>query len=142
MMVRYMSFQLQPKYYRRYVDDTFLMFEKRDHLKKFLKYKFSRHQSIKFTFEEEYNIKITFMDKPTTTAGDELQKSLFREKKFSGVYLSFNSHLPSEYKKGLLCTLLYRGCNICSNYNIPYLKFAWQITLSHNCVLINSLINL
>ena len=30
--------QFRPKYYRRYVDDIFLMFESRDHVKKFLRY--------------------------------------------------------------------------------------------------------
>ena len=47
--------------------------------------------------------------------GNELQTSLFRKKTFIGVYLNFNSHLPSEYKKGLLHTLLYQAYNICSN---------------------------
>ena len=32
-----------------YVDDVFLMFEKKDHVKKFLKYMNSRHQNIKVT---------------------------------------------------------------------------------------------
>ena len=83
------------------------MFEKQDHVKKFLKYMNSHHQYIKFTFEEEHNKKIAFLDISITRVGNELQTSLFRKKTFSGVYLNFNSHLPFEYKKGLLHTLLY-----------------------------------
>ena len=83
------------------------MFEKKDHGKKFLKYMNSRHQNIKFTFEEEHNNKIAFLDISITRVGNELQTSLLRKKTLSGVYLNFNSHLPSEHKKGLLYTLLY-----------------------------------
>ena len=91
----------------------------------------SHHQNIKFTFEEEHNNKIVFLDISKTRVGNELQTSLFRKKTFIGVYLNFNSHLPSEYKKGLLYTLLYRAYNICSNYtnlrqDIGYLKPVWQ----------------
>ena len=111
-----MSPYFKPKYYRQYVDDTFLMFEKKYHVKKFLKYMNSRHQNIKFTFEEKHNNKIPFLDISITRVGNELETSLFRKETFSGVYLSFNSHLPSECKKGLLHTLLYRAYNICSNY--------------------------
>ena len=58
-------------------------------------------------------------------------KHPYFERTFSGVYLNFNSHLPSEYKKDLLHTLLYRAYNICSNYTnlhqeIVYLKSVWQ----------------
>ena len=123
--------QFKPKYYCRYVDDIFLMFEKQDHVKKFLKYMNSRHHNIKFTFEEEHNNKIAYLDRSITRVGNELQTSLFRKKTFSGVYLNFNSHLPSEYKKGLVHTLLYRTYNICSNdtnlhKDIAYLKSVWQ----------------
>ena len=121
----------KPKYYHRYMDDIFLMFEKKDHMKKFLKYMNSYHQNIKFTFEEEHNNKIAFLDISITKVGNELQTSLFRKKTFSGVYLNLNSHLPFEYKKGLLHTLLYRAYNIYSNYTnlhqeIVYLKSVWQ----------------
>ena len=45
-----MSPYFKPKYYRQYVDDIFLMFEKKYHVKKYMN---SRHQNIKFTFEEK-----------------------------------------------------------------------------------------
>ena len=41
--------QFQPKYYHRYVNNIFLMFESRDHVKKFLKYMNLCHPSIQFT---------------------------------------------------------------------------------------------
>ena len=107
------------------------MFEKKDHVKKFLKYTNLRHKNIKFTFEEEHNNKITFLNISITWVGNELNEldiSIFISKKtFSGVYLNFNSHLSSEYKKGLLQALVYRAYNGCSDYTnihqeIVYLK--------------------
>ena len=53
------------------------MFEKQDQVKKFLKYMNSRHQNIKFTFEEEHNNKIAFLDISITRVGNDLQTSLF-----------------------------------------------------------------
>ena len=131
MLLNKCPLQFKPKYYRRYVDDILLMFKKQDHVMKFLTYMNSRHQNIKSIFEEEHNNKIAFLDISITRVGNELQTSLFRKKTFSGVYLNFNSHLPSEYKKGLLYTLLYRAYNICPNYTnlhqeIVYLKSVWQ----------------
>ena len=69
--------QFKSKYYGRYIDDMFLMFEKKDHVKRFLKYMNSRHQNIKFTFDEEHNNNITFLDISITRVGNKLQTSLF-----------------------------------------------------------------
>ena len=54
--------QFQPKYYRRYVNDIFLMFESSDHIKEFFRYMNSRHPNIRFTCEEESNNEISFLD--------------------------------------------------------------------------------
>ena len=123
--------QFRPKYYRRYVDDIFLMFESRDHVKKFFKYMNSRHPNIQFTCEEESNNKISFLDISVTRINNKLTTSLYRKKTFSGVYLNFNSFLPMDYKKGLIHTLLFRAYNICADYvtlhtEIEFLKSIWQ----------------
>ena len=52
--------QFKQQFYRRYVDDIFVMFKKRDHLKKFLRYINSRHRNIKFTCEEKKTTKYRF----------------------------------------------------------------------------------
>ena len=41
--------------YRRYVDDTFLLFRSRERIKKFFKYVNCQHSNIKFTFKGEEN---------------------------------------------------------------------------------------
>ena len=54
--------QFKPQFYCRNVDDILVMFNKRDHVKKFLRYINSRHGNIKFTCEEEKDNKISFLD--------------------------------------------------------------------------------
>ena len=91
----------------------------------------SRHPKIKFTCEEENNNKISFLDISETRTANKITTSIFRKKKFIGVYLNFHSHLPTDYKKGLIDTLLHRSYNICTDdasfhQEILFLKSVWQ----------------
>ena len=94
------SVQFAPEYYRHYVDDIFLLFKAKDHSKKFFRYMNSRHANIKFTCEELNDNKISFLDISITRTENKFTMSIFRKKTFSGVYLNFHSHLPTDYKKG------------------------------------------
>ena len=123
--------QFKPLYYRRYVDDIFLMFQNKSQVLKFLRYMNSRHQNIRFTVEEEENGSLSFLDIKITRNGDKLMTSIHRKKTFSGVYLNYDSFLPRDYKRGLISTLLYRAYTLCSDYNsiheeISKLKTIWQ----------------
>ena len=53
--------QFAPKFYRCYVDDIFLLFKAKDHVKKFVRYMNPHHPNIKFTCEEENDNKISFL---------------------------------------------------------------------------------
>ena len=75
-------------------------------MKKFLKYMNSRHQNIKFTFEEEQNNTIAFLDKSITRIGNELRTSLFQKKTFSGVYLILTATYHLNTKR-VCCTPCY-----------------------------------
>ena len=116
-------------YYRRFVDDIFLMFEHKDHVKKFLRYVNSRHRNIQFTCEEESNDKISFLDISITRSKNKLMTSLYRKKTFSGVYMNYNSFLPTNYKKGLIDTLLFRSYNICADYSILHNEIKYLKTI-------------
>ena len=123
--------QFAPKYYRRYVDDIFLLFQAKDHVKKFFRYMNSRHPNIKFTCEEGNDNKISFLDISITRTENTLTTSIFKKKTFSGVYSNFHSHLPTDYKKGLISTFLHCSYNICSDYTslhqeILFVKSVWQ----------------
>ena len=43
----------KPLYYRRYVDDTFVIFKQQSHVTQFLDYLNTRHRNINFTYEME-----------------------------------------------------------------------------------------
>ena len=54
--------EYRPLYYRRYVDDIFVLFKSSDHLKRFQSYLNSCHVSMSFTIETEQENKISFLD--------------------------------------------------------------------------------
>ena len=99
--------QFRPKYYRRFVDDIFFMSEHKDRVKKFLRYINSLHRNSQFTCEEESNDQISFLDISITISKNKLVTSLYRKKRFSGVYLNYSSFLPTNSKKSLIDALLF-----------------------------------
>ena len=109
--------QFKPIYYKRYMDDTFLLFNSQNDVKKFHKYIGSRHKNISFTFEIENNNNLAFLDVLVSRTGDEFLTSLYRKPTFSGLYSNFSSYMPTDYKKGLIYTLLYRGFSLCTNWS-------------------------
>ena len=52
----------KPLFYRRFVDDTYLIFHDRDDCELFLEYVNCQHSSIKFTLEVESNNSLPFLD--------------------------------------------------------------------------------
>ena len=119
--------QFRPTYYRRYMDDTFVLFESEDQVKKFHKYIGSRHKNMSFTFEVENNNCLPFLDVLVSRESKTFSTSLYRKPTFSGLYSNFLSFMPTEYKKGLVFTLLYRGFTLCTDWSkfraeLVYLK--------------------
>ena len=54
--------QIKPVDYRRYVDNTFVLFKSKEHLKLFVSYINSKYKNIKFTFETEGSNNVSFLD--------------------------------------------------------------------------------
>ena len=52
----------KPIVYRRFVDETFLLFQSKDHVEKFRNYLNKQHKNIKFTSEIEENGLLSFLD--------------------------------------------------------------------------------
>jgi len=75
----------KPKLYKRYLDDTFIVFENADKAKKFYNYVNSLHQSIKFTMEKEENATLSFLDVCVTRQDNQFVTSIFRKKTFTGL---------------------------------------------------------
>ena len=101
------------KFYRRYVDDIFCVFENEYQALTFLDVISSLHLNLNFTIEKEHTKQLPFWD--FSTRSDRLTTSVYRKSTFIGFLQNCNSFVPFTYKKGLIKTLIDR--NVCL-YNI------------------------
>ena len=108
----------KPTYYRRYVDDTFLVFREKQHVNLFLNYLNNQHQNIKFTCEMEKDGKLPFLDVLITKNQGNITTSVYRKETFTGLGLNWFSYSPEIYKLNSIKTLLNRAYDICSSYLI------------------------
>jgi hypothetical protein len=105
-----------PKFYFRYVDDTFVIINNKNQAEKILEFLNSCHPTIKFTMEKEVNNEINFLDvKIKRELNGSITTSTYRKPTFTGVMLNWNSLTSIKYKKGLIGCLLDRSFKICSN---------------------------
>ena len=79
-------------FYKRYVDDIFVLFESAEHLSKFCHYFNTCHPNIPFPFEQEKNGNLSFLD----------------------VEVSRKKEIVSKF--GIVYTLAYRCFKICSDW--------------------------
>ena len=108
--------EFEPFFYRRYADDTFLLFRSKHHIKKFRNYLNCQHKNIKFTSETENENSISFLDIKITRDNNKFMTSVYRKPTFSGVFTNFGSFIPKSYKYNLLFMLLHRAFKLCSNF--------------------------
>ena len=101
------------KFYRRYVDDTFCLFnDERDALL-FFNFLNSQHPNIKFTMEKETNKMLAFLDVCINNKDPcNLLMSVHRKTTFSGLLTNFFSFTSYSYKVGLIRTLVDRAYKI------------------------------
>ena len=110
--------EFKPVIYRRYVDDTFLLFCSKRHIEKFRNYLNGQHKIVKFTSETENQNSISFLDIKITRDNNKFMTSVYRKPTFSEVFTNFESFIPKPYKYKLLFTLLHRALQ-----GITLLKF-------------------
>ena len=106
----------KPVLYRRYVDDTFLLFRDTSHVDCFLTYLNSKHSSINFTCEMENNGKLPFLDL-MITRGDRFATSIYRKPTFTGLYTNFASFIPEKFKHNIVRNLCDRICRLSSSFD-------------------------
>ena len=112
--------EFKPVFYRRYVDDIFVLLESAEHLSKFHAYLNTCHPNTSFSFEQEINDKLSFLDVEVSRQQGKLVTSVSRKPTFSSVYTHFDSFLPEVYKVGMICILAYRCFKICSDWTKFY----------------------
>ena len=69
-------------YYKRYVDDIFVLFEKPEQVSWFVNYTNKRHKNIKFLFETEKDNSFSFLDVKICREKDKFATSVFRKDTF------------------------------------------------------------
>ena len=65
------SVEFKPKLYKRYLDDIFVMFQFRNHVRKFVGYMNTKHRNIRFTFEIENQNSFSFLDMKIITSTEK-----------------------------------------------------------------------
>ena len=107
--------QFKPVVYKRYVDDTFLLFRSTEHAEKFKNYLNKQHKIISFTSEMEQNGSLSFIDIKISREKTRFVTSVYRKPTFSGVFTNSESFISKCYKRSLIDTLLYREFSLCTN---------------------------
>lgn len=104
-----------PKFYKRYVDDIFAVFENEVEANCFFEYLNNRHRNIKFTKEYNDNGSLPFLDIMINNSGN-LITNVYHKSTYTGLLLNFKSFAPFQYKIRLIKTLLDRAYKICSSH--------------------------
>ena len=100
-------------FYRRYVDDTFCLFNNEQDALLFFNFLSSQHTNIKFTMDKESNKMLAFLDVYINNKDpSNLLMSVYRKKTFTGLLTNFYSFTSYSYKIGLIRTLVDRAYKI------------------------------
>ena len=76
--------EFKPVFYRRHVDDTFVLFKSSYHLEKFCNYLSTCHTNMSFSFEKEENGKLSFLDVEIIPENSKFVATAYRKPTFSG----------------------------------------------------------
>ena len=99
-------------YYRRYVYDSFSVFNDGFEAKEFFNYFNIRHTNIKFTMETEVNKIIPFLNVLIDNSQNILKTSTYHKSTYSGLLLNYTSFTSRFYKIGLIKCLIDRAYKI------------------------------
>ncbi|KAJ8947675.1 hypothetical protein NQ318_009559 [Aromia moschata] len=111
----------KPKCWRRYVDDTFIIWPHgTSSLTVFFDYLNTLHSNIKFTMETEKDGVLPFSDVLVKrTNNNKLAHGVYRKKTHTDRYLNAASHHHPQQKRSLIKTLDHRAETICDDKSRP-----------------------
>ena len=102
-------------FYRRYVDDIFVILDYQTDAHSLLNSFNCAHPSIQFTVECENSNSFNFLDVLLSRRADgSLKRSVYRKPTWTGQYTHFRSFVPLRQKRNLIHTLSHRARVICS----------------------------
>ena len=106
----------KPVFYRRYIDDTFILFKDPGHIPKFKEYLNKQHPNIEFTSDIEKDGILNFMDIRIERNNDgSFTTSVFRKETFTGLATNYLSFVPNIFKLNAVNTLIHRAYKLCSS---------------------------
>ena len=108
--------EFKPSFYRRYIEDIFVIFESPESAVSNREHISSKHKNINFIIEEENISLLSFLDVKICRRNDKFVTSAYRKPTFSGVFTNYESFIPTYQKRGLLHTLLHRSFSICGDF--------------------------
>ena len=94
----------KPTFYRRFVDDTFILLWTKGHVEKLKNYLNKQQENIKCASKIEANQSLSFLDMKITSKNNRFVTSVYRKPTFSGVLTNFESFAPNMHKHGLIET--------------------------------------
>ena len=106
----------KPSQYKRYMDDTFLLFKEQKQVKPFLDFLNKQLPNIKFTSEIETEGSLPFLDLLITKNNLQINTSIYRKKTNTSLGTNFFSHIPPLYKLNAVKVLIYRAYHLSSSY--------------------------
>ena len=109
--------EFAPVFYRRYVDDCFLIFNEKEHAPLFLDYLNSKHQNINFTMETERNNQISFLDVLVRKDYFNFNTTVIRKPTFFGLGVSYFSYCCRKFKLNSIKSLVSRAYGLCSTFH-------------------------
>ena len=77
--------EFKPSFYRRYVDDIFVLFTSSESADSLREYMFFKHQNINFTVEQENVGSLSLLDVKICRKNGKFLTSVYRKPTFSGV---------------------------------------------------------
>ena len=118
----------KPIFYKRYVDDTFVLFNDESHAQLFLNFINEFHPNIRFSMDKESNNQISFLDILISRCNGQFVTGVYRKSTFTGLGLNFFSHCYSIFKSNSCKTLLSRAYSLSSSW----IKFHEEISFLRN----------
>jgi len=106
----------KPSLYTRYVDDTFMIFSKKDNILPFFQYVNKIHKNIRFTMEEETDSKLPFLDVLVKRNEKTYETRQYFKATDTGLYTTPYSHCDERYKINIIESLISRAWRIASSY--------------------------
>uniref|UniRef100_A0A5S6R5A3 Reverse transcriptase domain-containing protein n=1 Tax=Trichuris muris TaxID=70415 RepID=A0A5S6R5A3_TRIMR len=107
------NLQYQPKFFKRYVDDIFVLIKKGNE-EKFLKHLNSLFRNvIIFTMEKEKGNMLPFLDVQIMRRNNSLKTTVYRKPTDSGLFLNYTSHHPKSVFFGIVNGMVKRALELC-----------------------------